>query len=227
MSLMRKVCSPVLWIILAAAVVGCRGGGGGEGAAPTAPSQDESPDGVVNAPPRITGQPGSVVLPNQTYTFQPAASDPDGDKLTFSAQNLPQWLTLNTSSGRISGTPSETDIGTYSGITIRVSDGLASATLGPFTITVSGGAASGAATLSWQPPTENSDGSTLTDLAGYEIRYGQDADDLSEVISLDNPALNIYVVENLSSGTWYFAVSAVNSAGIASELSAIVSKTIS
>jgi hypothetical protein len=117
------------------------------------------------------------------------------------------------------------DIGTYAGITITVSDGRSSATLGPFSITVTD-AGTGSATLSWLPPTQNSDGSPLTNLAGYQIRYGLNRDDMSNVVSLDNPSLSIYVLENLTSGTWYFAVSAVNSVGVTSPLSNVASKTI-
>jgi len=87
--------------------------------------------------------------------------------------------------------------------------------------------ASGSATLSWVAPTQNVDGSALTDLAGYEIRYGQSSSDLSQTVLLNNPSLNIYVVENLTSGTWYFAVAAVNGQGGTSPLSNVASKTIS
>ena len=36
-----------------------------------------------------------------------------------------------------------------------------------------------------------------------------------------------FVVENLTSGTWYFAVVAVNASGVSSSLSNVGSKTIS
>jgi hypothetical protein len=39
--------------------------------------------------------------------------------------------------------------------------------------------------------------------------------------------LNRYVLENLSSGTWYFAVVAVSNAGATSDLSSMANKTIS
>lgn len=212
-------------------LVGCGGGGGDSDSPdtehPTSGGQSGgNPVGDTNRAPRISGQPASNVSPSQTYTFQPSASDPDGDSLTFSAANLPQWLKLNPSSGRLSGTPTAADIGTYSDIVITVSDGEASASLPAFSITVTD-AATGTATLSWSPPTQNEDGSPLTDLRGYEIRYGQDPSSLSTTISLSNPSLSIYVVENLSSGTWYFAVAAVNSEGVTSSLSNVVSKTIS
>ena len=71
------------------------------------------------------------------------------------------------------------------------------------------------------------DGSALTNLAGYEVRYGRSASNLDQSVSLTNPSLNRYVVENLSAGTWYFAVVAVNTAGVASPLSNTGNKTIS
>jgi hypothetical protein len=108
-----------------------------------------------------------------------------------------------------------------------VSDGTANATLGPFAINVTDVNGNGSATLSWTPPTQNTNGSTLSNLRGYEVRYGRSANDLSETVSLDNPSLNRYVLENLSSGTWYFAVVAVNSTGATSALSNMASKTIS
>ena len=85
----------------------------------------------------------------------------------------------------------------------------------------------GTALLSWMPPTQNVDGSTLTNLAGYEVLYGRSPDDLSQKVTLSNPGLSSYVVENLSSGTWYFTVVALNSDGVSSPLSNLASKTIS
>jgi hypothetical protein len=165
------------------------------------------------------------VVSAQSYSFQPSATDSNGDTLSFTAANLPAWASLNSATGRISGTPSAADVGTYDGISITVSDGRANASLGPFSITVSE-VASGTATLSWMPPTTNSDGTVLTNLAGYEVRYGQDADELSNKVSLTNASLSIYMVENLSAGTWYFAVLAVNSSGVTSSFSNVASKTI-
>ena len=166
------------------------------------------------------------MAPAQSYSFQPSATDADNNTLTFTAANLPAWMTIDRATGRITGTPAVADIGSYAGITVSVSDGRSSATLGPFSVTVTD-AGTGSATLSWMPPTQNSDGTPLTNLAGYEIRYGLSRDDMSGVVSLTNPSLSIYMLENLTSGTWYFAVSAVNTAGVTSPLSNVASKTIS
>jgi hypothetical protein len=224
-------CLTTLSILL---VTGCGGGGGGGSTSTPSQSPSEQPntppptgdDGeTANAAPTISGVPGEAVTVNQTYRFQPSASDPDGDELSFSATNVPSWASFNASNGALSGRPAADDVGTYDGITITVSDGRASASLGPFAITVSD-TANGRATLSWTPPTQNTDGSALTNLAGYEIRYGRSENDLSNSISVSNPSISTYVVENLSSGTWYFAVTAVASNGAMSGLSNIASKTI-
>ena len=76
------------------------------------------------------------------------------------------------------------------------------------------------------PPTENADGSALTDLAGYRIYYGTDEAALSQTIKIDNPGLTKYVVENLAPATWHFAMKAFNSRAEESALIGVVSITI-
>jgi Putative Ig domain len=84
----------------------------------------------------------------------------------------------------------------------------------------------GNAVLDWMPPTENNDGTVLTDLAGYKVHYGTSPDQLTQVIKVTNPGLTSYVVENLSGGTWYFAVTSYSADGMESSNSAVVSTTI-
>jgi hypothetical protein len=87
-------------------------------------------------------------------------------------------------------------------------------------------AATGSASLAWTPPTQNTDGSTLTDLRGYRIYHGTSAASLSVLLDVANPGITTSVVDNLGSGTHYFAISAYNAAGAESARSAIGSKTI-
>jgi len=77
-------------------------------------------------------------------------------------------------------------------------------------------------TLSWIPPTENTDGTYLDDLAGYRIYSGASPDDLAPRVTLDNPSLSRYVVEPLAPGELYFAITALNSNGLESGLSEVV-----
>jgi hypothetical protein len=180
---------------------------------------------AANSPPRISGTPASLVLANSAYRFDPTASDPDGDALSFTIQNAPSWLSFSSDTGALSGTPAAADVGTYSNIVISVSDGTQGASLPAFAITVSD-VANGTATLNWTPPTTNTDGSELTDLSGYSIYYGTNANDLSTVIQLNDPGLSTYVIDGLASGTYYFAMTARAASGAESEKSQIASKTI-
>lgn len=83
------------------------------------------------------------------------------------------------------------------------------------------------ATLTWTAPTTNTNGSALTNLAGYEIHYGTTAGALTNTINIPNPGATTYVVTNLTAGTWYFAMSAYTNTGLASPMSNVGSKTIS
>ena len=185
---------------------------------------------TVNAAPKISGSPAKSVLAGAAYSFQPSASDANNDKLTFSVTNKPAWASFNTATGKLSGTPAVAYVGITSNIVIKVSDGKASAALSAFSLAVteSGSSAvtTGAVTLSWQPPTQNVDGTTLTNLAGYRIHYGRSLTDMSQTLKISNPGIARYMVEGLSSGKWFLAVRAYTSAGIESELSDIVLATV-
>jgi hypothetical protein len=84
----------------------------------------------------------------------------------------------------------------------------------------------GMVTLDWQPPTENSDGSVLTNLAGYTVYYGTSPDNLSKSVKVSNPGLTAYSVTGLSSGTWYFAVTSYSADGVESTRTRTVSTKI-
>ena len=85
---------------------------------------------------------------------------------------------------------------------------------------------SGNATLYWEAPTSNTNGTALTDLAGYRIYYGASEDEMIETVHIANVGIQTYVIENLQPGTWYFAVRALSSEGTESPLSDVVAKTI-
>jgi hypothetical protein len=84
----------------------------------------------------------------------------------------------------------------------------------------------GSATLSWVPPAENTDGSSLTNLSGFRIYHGMSAAALDNMITVSSPGISSYVVDNLAKGTHYFAVSAVNTTGAESDRSPTSSKII-
>jgi hypothetical protein len=190
------------------------------GAAPT-----PTPVPSSNAAPVIKGVPATAIAANAAYVFQPTASDSNGDKLSFSISNKPSWAVFNTTTGQLSGTPSASDVASYGGISISVSDGKTVTNLSAFAIAVTQ-ISTGVASLAWTPPTQNTDGSSLVNLAGYRIYYGSSASSLNQVIDVNSAGIVDYVIENLGSGTHYFAVKAFNSKGAESAMSTIASKKI-
>lgn len=184
-----------------------------------------APPPPANSKPTIRGTPVTTILQGESYSFRPLASDPDGDSLTFKISNKPAWANFDTKTGRLYGTPGAGDVGTYSNIRISVTDGQASAQLSAFTLSVEQ-IANGSATLSWTPPTENTDGSTLTNLAGYKIYYGRSSDAMSQVIKINQAGITSYVIENLSPDVYFFAMTSFNSDGVESERSATLKKSI-
>ena len=162
----------------------------------------------------------------QAYSFQPSATDANGDVLTFSIQNRPSWATFSPTTGRLSGTPTASHIGTYGNIIISVTDGKATRSLSAFSISVQSASGTGSVSLSWTAPTKNTDGTALTNLAGYRVHYGTSAGNYTHSVQLPNKSLTSVVIEDLTPARWYFAVKAYNSSGVESTFSGSVSKLI-
>lgn len=113
------------------------------------PAPAEEP---ANSAPAIGGTPPPSATVGSPWQFVPSASDPDGDPLTFAVVGVPGWLTFNTQTGALSGTPTQDDAGTSAAIVITVSDGESTASLPAFSIAVS----SATPVPSPPPPSTNS-----------------------------------------------------------------------
>jgi hypothetical protein len=180
---------------------------------------------TTNTPPVISGAPSTSVLAGNSYSFRPTATDANGDALNFSISGKPAWANFDATTGLLVGTPDASYVGSYANIVISVSDGKASTSLAAFTITVNS-IALGSASLAWTPPTQNADGSSLTNLAGYTIFYGTNSTSLTSKVVIANPGTSTYTLGNLSSGIYYFGITAYTTGGAESGLSNIGTKTI-
>lgn len=223
-----KVLAPVLASLT---LVGC-GGGEGDSVNPVSSATTADETGSA-ATATISGTPATSVTVGTNYSFTPTASDTDGGALKFSITNAPAWAKFNSTTGQLSGSPTATQTGTTMNIVISAADGTATAALPAFSITVTNTSGTtaptgGSATVSWVAPTQNSNGTALTNLQGYVVYYGNNASSLTQEQSVQVPdptALN-FTISGLTSGTWYFAVASYTTSGEQSSLSTVSSKTI-
>jgi hypothetical protein len=193
---------------LLATLAGCGGSG--------PDTVDNNPP--VNNAPTISGSPAAAVTVGELWSFTPTALDPDGDTLTFSVDNAPAWMNLDSSTGLLEGTPTAAHVGVYDDIAITANDGSLSASLGPFSVEVTQ-VALGSVTLNWSLPTLYVDGSSLPDIAKVNIHYGTSPGSYPNEIEITNTATVSYVVEDLVPNTYYFVLTITDNADVESDWS--------
>jgi hypothetical protein len=184
-------------------------------AAPTAPTPPTAPTTSISGTPVATATVGSA------YAFTPIVKAEASAELSFTVSNQPSWAAFNASTGKLSGTPTSADVGDYKNISIEVKDGSASAVLAPFSIVVK--TAAEVASVTWEIPSE---GSATTQVTGYHVYYGASAGSMTQVIDISNAKDTSYVISNLASGTWYFAMTSYDAAKIESDRSTTVMVTL-
>jgi hypothetical protein len=86
-----------------------------------------------------------------------------------------------------------------------------------------GPGSAGTAALTWNAPTTYTNGSPLTNLAGYKIHYGKASGIYTATFTVGN--VTNYTLA-LPAGTYYFTVSAYDALGSESSLSNEVAKTV-
>jgi len=105
-------------------------------------------------------------------------------------------------------------IGVTAGIGGNAGNGAAGASAGSSgdSLTAVAAAAKGSTTLSWIPPTMYDDGTPLK-VTGYRIYWGLTEGHYPNSVTLDNPGLTRYVIEQLTPATWYFVATALSADG--------------
>jgi hypothetical protein len=175
----------------------------------------------ANRAPTITGTPATSVTVNNVYSFRPGALDPDGNTLAFSITGRPSWATFDTRTGRLSGTPTSANVGTFVNIQISVTDNKAIAKLASFSLTVKPAPVTTKSLLvSWTPPAQNTDGTALTNLSGYRISYGTSPGVYIRTVDVNTAGVTSCMLENLLPGKYYVTVTSKTSAGVESVASA-------
>ena len=121
--------------LLGFALAACSGDSTGTSNTPNSPTAP--PVEPSNNAPSITGTPVTAAMAEAPYSFTPTALDSDGDSLSFSITNKPSWITFDTVTGALTGTPEASDVGTNTNITITVHDSQGEkASLAAFNISV-------------------------------------------------------------------------------------------
>jgi hypothetical protein len=92
------------------------------------------------------------------------------------------------------------------------------------------GQVASAVTLTWSAPLTRADGTALAmgEIGGYTIRYGRTdvIDDMPNELEVADGQTMEYVVEDLGEGSWYFTVRTVDTDGLTSAWSEVVSREL-
>ncbi len=157
----------------------------------------------------------AVAAPTISITANPST-------VTSGSRTLIRWSTTNatacTASGAWTGAKPLSDAkntgwmltDSVFGLTCTGPGGTASRTA---TVTVVAAPPTGVATLSWSPPTKNTNGTPVVALAGYHVYYGNLASALTKSVAVSGGNTSSLEISGLPSGTWYFAVAADASDG--------------
>ena len=171
---------------------------------------------------------GETTVENSNYSFQPTATDADGDTLSFSISGKPDWASFNNKTGQLSGTPGTGSVGAYGNIVISVSDGTTSASLPAFSIQVQAAPVqTGSLTLQWTAPVTRTDGTplSLANIDGYRIFYGDSAGNYPNRLEVQDGTATSATITDLLVGSYYIVMTTYDVSGRESAYSLMVAKT--
>ena len=166
---------------------------------------------AINTPPTISGTSPTQIVAGNYYSFKSIAFDADYDPLTFGISGRPSWASFNNSTGELSGTPTENDIGSTSNIRISVDDGISTVSLPAFNVSVTGTGNSvqtGFVNLRWTAPVARADGSalSLSEITGYTVHYGTSKGNYPQSYTINNGSATSATISNLPVGTYYLVM---------------------
>ena len=179
-------------------------------------AEDAAPTIAITSP---TG--GSSIPENETVTFTASASDDEDGDL---GSSIVWYSDMDGQIGQGSEISPDLTTGEHQ-ITAEVTDSQGQFSQAQIQITVI--VVDGVAIVSWQPPVSNTDETPLSGLAGFKIYYGDDQNNLNNVLVINDPLQLSYDFDWLIQGkTYYFAVTAYSNKGSESAMSSIVSKQL-
>lgn len=207
---LRSHSVQILMLAVSAALAGCSGSSGASSGADAAAPPGEPPANSPADPP--SGRdPGDD--PNAEPEVSLTANDPvvaagDTVTLTWSSRNA----TACTASGGWSGARATSGSAVVGPLAQSTTFSLSCSGTGGNALAMLAVDVFGNVTLQWDPPTENVDGSPLTDLASYRIYYGEFSGTYTSEIAVEDPADTEHELL-LPSGSYYFAMTALDTDG--------------
>lgn len=146
---------------------------------------------VSNTAPSITSTAVTAVDEDSAYSYTFAASDTDAnDTLTYSAPTLPSWLSFNTSTGVLSGTPTNSEVGNHN-VTLRVNDGTVDVDQS-FTIAV--------ANTNDAPVVSSAAVTSVAEDSAYSYTFAATDVDTSDTLTYSAPTLPSWLSFNTTTG---------------------------
>jgi hypothetical protein len=135
------------------------------------PTRNVSGQVIVNQPPSIISSPVFTAMTNKLYHYQVQANDPDGDTVRYGLIAAPEFLSVTSSAGLISGTPIRSAIGRYT-IIVQVEDSKGESDQQSYTLTVLSSNNAPKAVQLLRPP----NGSTLDTTFNVMLKWSRSID---------------------------------------------------